>query len=69
MLVPWSWWCADCAGVVQGRRLEEILDEMATNDVLIGKLADRLGAQAFVPLVRRDPTVEPLGRELDEDDR
>lgn len=55
--------------MVQGRRLEEILDEMATNDVLIGKLADRLGAQAFVPLVRRDPTVEPLGRELDEDDR
>lgn len=42
---------------------------MAANPLLIDQLAEKLGAQAFVPLLKRDATVEPLQRELEEDER
>jgi hypothetical protein len=56
-------------GQKQEKKLEQIIDNLATNPALIGRLADRIGAQAFVPLLKRDTTVDPLHRVLEEDDR
>jgi len=56
-------------GKKQVKQLEEILDNLATNDILISKLADKIGAQSFVPLMKRDTTVDPLERQLEEDER
>ena len=56
-------------GKRQSRKLEEILDGLSTNPVLIDAIAKRVGAQAFVPLAKRDPTVETLEKILEEEDR
>lgn len=56
-------------GKRSAEKLEEILDSLADNETLIEKLADKLGSHSFVPLLRRDQTIDPLHRELEEDDR
>ena len=56
-------------GKRQVKKLEDILEGLSTNEQLIGKIADRIGAHAFVPLLKRDPTVDPLDRDLEEEDR
>jgi hypothetical protein len=50
----------EALGKKQAKKLDEILDDLSTNAVLIGRLADKIGAQAFLPLLKRDPTVDPL---------
>lgn len=59
----------DETGKKHSKHIDEILENLASNDVLISKLADKIGAQAFVPLMKRDKTVEPLDRQLEEDER